>query len=464
MNGLGEPSGWAEELAGEFPDEALADDAALTELSTDFGRIIRRKPGIGVRPRSTGGVQHTIRFAAQRSLRVAPRGTGHSQNGQSLSDQIVLDLRDLNRVLRVDPQSKTVVCQAGVTWRRLLEALLPEGLSPPVLTNNLDVTVGGAISTAGLGVASWRFGTQADHCLECEVVTGSGDAVRCSSRSHADLFDAVRAGAGQFGVITEVTLRLRRHKRRTRTLYLLYDNLNFLLSDLRALVEEERFDYLEAWCAPLAQGFRAAAGRPQPFAQWFFPLHVSYEIDAPPGANAATKLQGLRYYKHVHTEDREIGAFFARLDPLFELWKHGGFWDFAHPWVECILPWQSAAVYVSQSLEAIQPQTMIGGHVLLWPGRPTASSVPLFMRPKSELVMGFGILPAVPRERLPEALPLLNQASRAAVLAGGKRYVSGWVGFNPGEWQAHYGDLYAKLLELKGKYDPHRVFPFQFDS
>jgi len=451
---------WVKELAKVIPGRTLTDEDSLKTASSDFGRITERKPSVVVRPQSTGDVQETIRFAAKRSLHVTLRGAGHSQSGQSLSDQIALDLRDLNRILRLDPERETVTCQAGITWRRLLEELLLLGLSPPVLTNNLDVTVGGTISTAGLGVSSWRYGTQADHCLECEVVTGSGEAVRCSPHAWRELFDAVRAGLGQFGAITEVTLRLRHHKPWVRTLYLLYDDFNVLLTDLKFLMQEERFDDLEAWCAPLPLGFKTADGQRQPFAQWFFPIQVTYETGEPSGTVDAEKLRGLHYAKHVHTEDQEIGLFLSRLDPLFALWKRGGFWDYAHPWVECILPLESAASYVSRVIESIPPQALLGGHILLWPGRGAASSAPLFVRPQSDFLLGFGILPAVPRERLPEALPLLDQASLAAMFAGGKRYLSGWVNFDRAQWQAHYGESLANLLEIKKKYDPHLIFPW----
>ena len=33
----------------------------------------------------------------------------------------------------------------------------------------------------GLGVTSWRHGTQADNCLELQVVTGQGEIVRCTA-------------------------------------------------------------------------------------------------------------------------------------------------------------------------------------------------------------------------------------------------------------------------------------------
>jgi FAD/FMN-containing dehydrogenase len=40
---------------------------------------------------------------------------------------------------------------------------------------------------------------------------------------------------------------------------------------------------------------------------------------------------------------------------------------------------------------------------------------------------------------------------------GGKRYLSGWVKFDPNQWKAQYGDLWPKVVELKKKFDPQGV-------
>lgn len=455
---------WTTELAAKIKGPVLLDDGAREAASTDFGRIAERKPAAVVRAASAVDVAETVKFAGRHSLHAVPRGAGHSQSSQSLSDDILLDLRGLDQVIRINTEGLSVSCQAGITWRALLKSLLPLGLSPPVLTNNLDVTVGGTLSTAGIGVASWRHGTQADHCVKLEVVTGDGERVRCSSQSNADLFNAVRAGSGWFGVITEATLRLRRHKPHCRTLYLLYDDLGALLNDLKTLMDEERFDYLEAWCAPLPQGFLKLGDERRPFAQWFFPLHCTIEIDETGGTDEAArpvdaeKLHGLHFYKHTHTEDGKLHDFFSRLDALFDLWKAGGFWNCAHPWMECILPWESAPLYIGQVIERIPSQILAGGHILLWPARGSATSVPLFARPGGEKVIGFGILPSVPKHLLPRALPMLKQAGHAGMMLGGKRYISGWLDFDAADWKEHYGALMSQIIDLKQKYDPQRVF------
>jgi cytokinin dehydrogenase len=149
---------WAAELVREIRGEVLVDDASRESVSTDFGHMIVRKPGAVVRPASTEDVASAVKFAVRHSLSVSTRGGGHSQTGQSLSDQIVLDMTSLDKVLEVNPgREGTATCQAGLKWRTLVEQLAPQQLSPPVLTNNLEVSIGGTLSTGGLGVASWRL-------------------------------------------------------------------------------------------------------------------------------------------------------------------------------------------------------------------------------------------------------------------------------------------------------------------
>jgi cytokinin dehydrogenase len=448
---------WTADLSREVNGQVLVDDASREAVSTDFGRIIVRKPAAVVRPASSHDVANVIKFAVRNGLSVSTRGGGHSQTGQSLSDQIVLDMSSLRGIEEVNPGKGTVTCQAGLKWRDLVQYLVPQRLSPPVLTNNLDVTIGGTLSTGGLGVASWRHGTQADNCLELEVVTGEGEIVRCSSQQNQDLFNAVRAGMGQFGVMTNATLRIRSHLPRFRSYYLLYDDMAVVLEDLKVVMTDERFDFLESWCTPCPQGFKQVGDTRQAFAEWFFPLHATIEIDGSASASSDKKLSGLKFYKHVHTEEGDLVEFYGRLDALFAIWKRAGFWEYAHPWMECVLPWQTTPLYIGQVLQNLPPQAIAGGHILLWPGRGKSSSVTLFMHPSSDYVMGFGILPAVPHRFVEEVLPRLNMASQAATMMGGKRYLSGWIAFDAAQWKAHYGDKWADVLQMKKKFDPQGV-------
>lgn len=446
------------ELRGSLRGALLDAPEELASRSGDFGRMVVRRPRAVVRPADARDVAATLRFAARTGLNVATRGEAHTQSGQALIEGgIVLDLTSLDRILEVDPASPSVTCEAGVLWRDLVARVQPHGMIPPVLTNNLGVTVGGTISVAGIGVASFRHGTQADHALELEVVTGEGEILTCSPESNRDLFDAVRSGLGQCGVITRARLRLRPARPRTRTYYLLYDRLEAFLKDASVLLRDDRFDYVESWAVPCPQGFRKVAGVPQPFAEWLFPFHLTVELDEGREPDAGRLLAGLSPLRHVHTEDRSILEFALRMEPMFALWKQSGYWGAAHPWMETILPWGTAGPFLSQVLAALPPMAVGGGHVLLWPSRGTTSSVPLYRVPKADLVLGFGILPGYPPQFLPEAVARLNALSDASIAAGANRYLSGLIQFDASRWQAHYGEMWPRLQEWKRRFDPGRV-------
>ncbi|MDZ4805507.1 MAG: FAD-binding protein [Candidatus Eisenbacteria bacterium] len=438
--------------------ELITDEAGLEARASDFGRMVHKKPGAVVRPKDAEDVASVLRFANDMGYQVATRGEAHSQTGQALVEGgIVLDLTSLNAVISVDPEGLTVTCQSGVVWRNLVEHLKPMGLIPRVLTNNLGVTIGGTLSVAGLGVASFRYGTQADNAVELEVVTGRGDIVVCSAEQEPDLFNHVRSGLGQFGVITRATMKVRPFKPMVRRYFFLYDNLDKFMSDARMLMDTDRCDFLESWCVPAPMGFRTVGNEKQTFGEWFFPLHLTKEFDpeAPPDDAIVTK--GLSYYRFTHVEDEPIHDFANRLEPLFVLWKLSGYWANKHPWMESVLPWESGKEYIKNVLAILPPASLGGGHILLWPCKGTTSTVPLFMRPPDEWVIGFGILPGVPKERIELAVERLNLASEISEMAGGKRYLSGMINFDKEKWAAHFGEMWPEVNRLKKTYDPKHV-------
>ncbi len=447
------------ELKKVVRGEVRTDDEILKETSGDFGRMIIRRPRVVVRPSSTEDVAQTLRLANRLGVHVSTRAEAHTQTGQALNEGgILLDMRSLNRILSVDPTSKTAVCQAGVVWRDLVDHLKPLKLIPPVLTNNLGVTIGGTHSVAGLGISSFRFGAQVDNTIAMEVVTGTGDVVVCSPDESAEVFRAFRSALGQFGVITRATLKLREHLPMTRTYFFLYDDVKAIMEDARSLMDQERFGYLESWCVACPQGFKVVDGAKQAFAQWFFPLHATVEFDPTSPPNDAAMSRGLRFYKHVHTQDQSIYDFVNRLEPLFVIWRRSGYWANMHPWMETILPWDTAQPYISQVLSNLPPQALGGGHILLWPSRGTTSNTPMFQTPKGEkYVMGFGILPGIPPQFIEEAKPKLNLASDLSMAMGAKRYLSGLIEFDHERWVAHFGEIWPQVVSWKNRFDPKRL-------
>lgn len=443
-------------LRDRFSGEIVSEEETLRSASTDFGRLMYRMPSAIAAPKNRDDVQSAVEVANEEEWTIAVRGAAHSQAGQSLGKgSLALDMTSLNEIGEVEEDSVWV--GAGLLWSDLFEELAPRGLVPPVLTNNLNVTVGGTLSMGGLGVSSHRYGPQVGNVEALEVVTGTGDFVRCSAGENSQLFECARGGLGQFGIITRARLKLRKFLPNVRTYYLLYDDLDALIHDQKMMIRESRFDFVEAWCTPCMQGIKRLGETRVPFAEWFYPMHLSFEFgDAV--APADSLLSNLHYYRRTHTEDISLSAYFRRMENVFQLWREMGTWNLAHPWMEALLPWDRSVEYLRGILKSFPPHLLNGGQVLLWPCRASdLGAGSLFVQPVGDYYLGLGILPSVPRQLVAMTVSLLNKASDLVTQVGGKRYLSGWVEFDHRRWKAHLGDQWDVFLQCKEFFDPNGV-------
>ncbi len=449
-------------------DRVSFDETDRGAFRTDFGRIVNRMPGCIARCTSSEEVAQVIRFCREHGIPVVGRGQGHTQTGQSTSDGgVLLDTSLMKTIYNIDAEGLTADCGGGLPWRELVENTVPLGLVPRVLTNNLNVTLAGTTSVAGLGVASYRYGTQADNAVELEVVTGTGDIVVCSRERNRELFDSVRCGLGQFGVITRVKTRLRVCKQKVRMYHLLYDDLGAFMRDSELVMNpnDRRFHTLESRCAPcpifmkrIGPGMKLREGA-QLYAYWTYPMFLTVEYDEGENPDDDALLRDLEYYKFLRTDEYTQLEFCCRLDPVFELWHRSGNWEMAHPWMETVLPWDKAQEFIEFALDSLPPQAIgPAGHILLWPSRGDTSDAPFFMHPGGDHVMGWGILPAVPFPYLEEALANLDMVSELSIGYGGKRYLSGYITFDTTEkWAAHFGEKWPAICAAKKRFDPDGI-------
>jgi len=226
----------------------------LAAAADDLGHLVHQTPNAVLLPASAHDVAAAVRRAAGQGRRFAAQGRRHSVFGRAQArDGVVADMGRLRTLHAV--QRDRVVVDAGATWREVVAATLPHGRTPPVLTDYLDLSVGGTLAVGGVGSATSRLGVMSDHVLELEVVTGQGEQVICSPDRHPSLFDAVRAGLGQVGVITRATLRLVPAPRLVRRFLLFYPDLATMLAT--------------SGCWSTSPGSRACRGRcwpPQPVA------------------------------------------------------------------------------------------------------------------------------------------------------------------------------------------------------
>ena len=445
---------------GETPDvhtlaalvDARDDEETLRAGSVDSGRILVRMPCAVVAPRAVRDVLEIVRWANRTGSPVALRGTGHTQAGQSLTaGGVQIDMQGLDRTGPVDEERQTLQVQAGATWRAVVGYARPRGWMPMVLTNNLDTTVGGTLSTGGIGQSSHLYGTQANNVADLDVVTGDGRLLRCSATENASLFDATRAGLGQFSVITGARIRIRRVLPRVRTFRLLYGDLEALMCDMAQILSRRRFHYLRAWCRHRDHRFPGEDDDWPLAGDWSYPMEASVEFDAEP--DEAELLAGLHHRRVVSTVDRDIVEHADLPEPMpLPAVRHAAL---SVPVTEAYLPWATAAACVTRLLETLPPPLLASTNVVL---RPLgAEPTPMLRLPRTGPVLGFGLFPYIPSAVLHAALPVIEDAGRLLVAAGGKRYLTGWVRRGRDEWQAHFGAQWTTILRWKETFDPNAI-------
>lgn len=430
-------------------------EATLANASVDFGNIVQGKPKLVVQPQTSKDITHLFALANQQGFSITPRGGGRSQSGQSVSpDGITLDVSCLNDITCIS--SGQVRCGAATTWRQVVTQLGPKGKLPCVMPLNLDLTIGGTLSAGGFSTNSHRYGPAVANVEALELVTGAGNAIACSAQARSHIFAAALGGLGQCAVITSATLATRNIKPRVRTYYLLYEDLQQWLDDQQLLFTTGQADYVEGFCSASVQGLHRTPSGRHPLMHWLYGLHVSVEFHSHRSPRKTQILEGLHYNQLLYTEDDNTIDYAARYDARFKMMRSSGAWQQAHPWFECLLPLSTAREVIPRILKVLPPWFGDGHRVIFLSEQNIPS---FFMMPSQLPAVVFALLPTgIPQTQLQPTLEILRTFHDWVTEAGGKRYLSGWLGMmNPRSWQQHYGDRYSELRAIKQQLDPNHV-------
>jgi len=172
-----------------------------------FNRAFNRRPALIVRCADASDVARTLDFVQKQNLPVAVRGGGHNRAGFGVCDGgVVIDLSRMNRV-EVDPGEGVATAEAGALVRDLDQATQRYGLAT---TSGGCPTVGiaGLTLGGGEGFLMSKYGAACDNLLSAQLVTVDGRQVEASQTSNPDLFWAIRGGGGNFGVATALEYQL----------------------------------------------------------------------------------------------------------------------------------------------------------------------------------------------------------------------------------------------------------------
>ncbi len=192
--------------------KALPPECFISErksFATDFGGTLSYQPAVVIMTRSEPETCTALRVAQETGTPVRIRGAGHSCFGQTLNDGgVVLFNHDENQVDMSLTDDLRLEAGGRMYWGNVNRRLKRFTATVPVLTDYLDLTVGGTLSVGGYGIRSVAHGSQADSVEAVRLIRPDGNAVWCSSTENPELFRFCFGSLGQVGVIERALVRV----------------------------------------------------------------------------------------------------------------------------------------------------------------------------------------------------------------------------------------------------------------
>jgi glycolate oxidase len=193
----------------------IADEDGRRAFETDALTAYRRMPLAVVLPRSTEEVARVMRYCSEAGLKIVPRGAGTSLAGGALpaEDAIVLCISKMNRVLDIDFDARVARVESGITNLAISEAVASRGFFyAPDPSSQLACTLAGNLAMNSGGAHCLKYGVTTNNVLGLKMVLMTGEVVEIGG-AHLDadgydLLGLIVGSEGQFGIVTEATVRI----------------------------------------------------------------------------------------------------------------------------------------------------------------------------------------------------------------------------------------------------------------
>lgn len=216
-------------------------------------------PDLVVRPDRTAEVSEIVKLANQvrKPIFLWGRATTFVDHGiQAGCIVVALDL--MNRV-EIDLQNQVVTTGTGAIWHAVDSLLNRQGweLTVPGGGGMFSCTVGGTVAYNAVPHGITEYGVTGSHVVALEVVLPDGAVVRTGSAANADAPFPIERGAngpdltglfigscGTLGVITQVTLRIRRRVECERFLFYAFDRLDDAVDAAAAIQSQQAATFL----------------------------------------------------------------------------------------------------------------------------------------------------------------------------------------------------------------------------
>jgi alkyldihydroxyacetonephosphate synthase len=180
--------------------------------------VVKRAPDAVLFPDSHEQVEALVKLAYRRDFCLVPFGGGTNIVGginpsvDEARPLLTLSLRNMNRLISLDSESRTATIQAGALGPKLEADLAERGHSLGHYPDSFEYsTLGGWLATRSAGMQSDEYGRIEDMVVSIKMATPSGTiATKAAPASSVgpDLNRLMIGSEGILGVITEATMRV----------------------------------------------------------------------------------------------------------------------------------------------------------------------------------------------------------------------------------------------------------------
>lgn len=185
-------------------------DLPKPEIITCIG-LTRSVSAYVMKPKNITKFQESILLAKKHNLQISIRGGGNSYTDVFMnSKQMLIDTSNLSSIKDFDSEKGTVIVESGVRIGDLLEIILQKNWNLVGLSGSMDDRIGGMISGNTHGKDTWKEGNFGQNVLSLKMLIADGSIIEIDRKNDSELFDAVIGGLGLFGIITEITLKLKK--------------------------------------------------------------------------------------------------------------------------------------------------------------------------------------------------------------------------------------------------------------
>jgi glycolate oxidase len=208
------------------PGEGVIDsEPERRAYESDGLTAYRQSPLIVVLPSTVAQVAAVLGYCKQEGIKVVPRGAGTSLSGGALplADGVLLGLAKFNRILDIDYANRCAVVQPGVTNLAISQAVDAAGFFyAPDPSSQIACTIGGNVAENSGGVHCLKYGLTTNNILGIEIVLMDGEVIRLGGKhldaEGYDLLGVMTGSEGLLGIVTEVTVRIKRKPTTARAL------------------------------------------------------------------------------------------------------------------------------------------------------------------------------------------------------------------------------------------------------